>query len=163
MQFMQSSNPQNGTTTLQLVLARCFVGTPLALGVLQSLINAMKLFITAKQSELQENRASRCCRECSDAINRRYQSHDRRSAGPRRKSSITPLRQARHPLELLRTRRSRGCATPLLAQCKRYLLTNTAPKSHPATTTAKTTKITNTVRKFGTGVPSQRVTIPGTP
>jgi hypothetical protein len=41
---MQSSNPQNGTTTLQLVLARYFVGIPLALGVLQSLINAMKLF-----------------------------------------------------------------------------------------------------------------------
>jgi hypothetical protein len=44
MQFMQSSNPQNGTTTLQPVLARCFVGIPLAPGVLQSLTNAMKLF-----------------------------------------------------------------------------------------------------------------------
>jgi hypothetical protein len=132
MQFIQSSNPQNGTTTLQLVLARCFVGTPLVLGVLQRPHQCDEAFpVTAKQ----ENRASRCCRECSDALNRRYQSHDRRSAGPRRKSLTTPLRQARHPLELLRTRRSRGCATPLLAQCKRYPLTNTAPKSHASTTT----------------------------
>jgi hypothetical protein len=41
---MQSPNPQSGTTTLQLVLAWCFVGIPLALGVLQTIINAMKLF-----------------------------------------------------------------------------------------------------------------------
>jgi hypothetical protein len=41
---MQASNHQNGTTTLQLFLAWCFVGIPLALGVLQTLINAMKLF-----------------------------------------------------------------------------------------------------------------------
>ena len=33
-----------GTTTLHLVLAWGFVGIPLALGVLQTLINAMKLF-----------------------------------------------------------------------------------------------------------------------
>lgn len=35
---------QEGTTTLQLVLAWGFVGIPLTLGVLQTLINAMKLF-----------------------------------------------------------------------------------------------------------------------
>jgi hypothetical protein len=40
---MPDSN-QQGTTTLQLVLARGFVGIPLTLGVLQTLINAMKLF-----------------------------------------------------------------------------------------------------------------------
>ncbi|MGN6307047.1 MAG: MFS transporter small subunit [Mesorhizobium sp.] len=37
-------NNHNGTTTLQLVLAWGFVGIPLVLGVLQTLINAMKLF-----------------------------------------------------------------------------------------------------------------------
>jgi hypothetical protein len=41
---MQASNQQNGTTTLQLILAWGFVGIPLTLGVLQTLINAMKLF-----------------------------------------------------------------------------------------------------------------------
>jgi hypothetical protein len=35
---------QDGTTTLHLVLAWGFVGIPLALGVLQTLVNAMKLF-----------------------------------------------------------------------------------------------------------------------
>jgi hypothetical protein len=35
---------QNGTTTLQLVLAWGFVGITLTLGVLQTLINSMKLF-----------------------------------------------------------------------------------------------------------------------
>jgi hypothetical protein len=35
---------QEGTTTVQLVLAWGFVGIPLTLGVLQTLINAMKLF-----------------------------------------------------------------------------------------------------------------------
>ena len=35
---------QNGTTTLQLVLAWGFVGIPLVWGVLQTLSNAMKLF-----------------------------------------------------------------------------------------------------------------------
>jgi hypothetical protein len=35
---------QGGTTTLQLAMAWGFVGIPLALGVLQTLINAMKLF-----------------------------------------------------------------------------------------------------------------------
>jgi hypothetical protein len=35
---------QQGTTTLQLVLAWGFVGIPLVLGVLQTLSNAMKLF-----------------------------------------------------------------------------------------------------------------------
>ena len=34
---------QQGATTLQLVLAWGFVGIPLTLGVLQTLINAMKL------------------------------------------------------------------------------------------------------------------------
>jgi hypothetical protein len=41
---MENSNQQNGTTTLQLVLAWGFVGIPLTLGVLQTLVNAMKLF-----------------------------------------------------------------------------------------------------------------------
>ena len=41
---METSHQQNGTTTLQLVLAWGFVGIPLALGVLQTLINSMKLF-----------------------------------------------------------------------------------------------------------------------
>jgi hypothetical protein len=40
---MPDSN-QQGTTTLQLVLAWGLVGIPLTLGVLQTLINAMKLF-----------------------------------------------------------------------------------------------------------------------
>jgi hypothetical protein len=35
---------QQGTTTVQLVLAWGFVGIPLVLGVLQTLSNAMKLF-----------------------------------------------------------------------------------------------------------------------
>jgi len=35
---------ENGTTTLQLVLAWGFVGIPLVWGVLQTLVNAMKLF-----------------------------------------------------------------------------------------------------------------------
>jgi len=35
---------QQGTKPIQLVLAWGFVGIPLALGVLQTLINAMKLF-----------------------------------------------------------------------------------------------------------------------
>jgi hypothetical protein len=39
-----SNNNQNGTTTLQLVLAWGFVGIPLVLGVLKTLANAMKLF-----------------------------------------------------------------------------------------------------------------------
>ncbi len=41
---MQDANQQGGTTMLQLVLAWGFVGIPLALGVLQTLINSMKLF-----------------------------------------------------------------------------------------------------------------------
>ncbi|HEY7230758.1 MAG TPA: hypothetical protein VH558_10345 [Pseudolabrys sp.] len=39
-----SNQNQEGTTTLQLALAWGFVGIPLTLGVLQTLINAMKLF-----------------------------------------------------------------------------------------------------------------------
>jgi hypothetical protein len=39
-----NQNVQNGTTTLQLVLAWGFVGIPLVLGVLKTLANAMKLF-----------------------------------------------------------------------------------------------------------------------
>jgi hypothetical protein len=39
-----SSAEQNGTSTLQLVLAWGFVGVPLMWGVLQTLSNAMKLF-----------------------------------------------------------------------------------------------------------------------
>ena len=41
---MATANQQQGTTTLQLVLAWGFVGIPLALGVMQTLINSMKLF-----------------------------------------------------------------------------------------------------------------------
>jgi hypothetical protein len=41
---MANSDQQTGTTTLQLVLAWGFVGIPLTLGVLQTLVNAMKLF-----------------------------------------------------------------------------------------------------------------------
>ena len=40
---MATSN-QQGTTTVQLALAWGFVGIPLVLGVLQTLINSMKLF-----------------------------------------------------------------------------------------------------------------------
>lgn len=35
---------QNGTTTLQLALAWGFVGIPLALGVLETILNSLKLF-----------------------------------------------------------------------------------------------------------------------
>jgi hypothetical protein len=35
---------QTGTTTLQLILVWGFVGIPLAWGVAQTLVNAMKLF-----------------------------------------------------------------------------------------------------------------------
>ena len=35
---------QQGTTTLQLVLAWSFVGIPLTLGVIFTLLNALKLF-----------------------------------------------------------------------------------------------------------------------
>jgi len=35
---------QDGSLTLKLILAWGFVGIPLALGVLQTLINSMKLF-----------------------------------------------------------------------------------------------------------------------
>ncbi len=41
---MANGQPQGGTTAVQLALAWGFVGIPLALGVLQTLINAMKLF-----------------------------------------------------------------------------------------------------------------------
>jgi hypothetical protein len=41
---MQSATEQTGTSTLQLVLAWGFVGIPLAMGVLQTLTNAMQLF-----------------------------------------------------------------------------------------------------------------------
>jgi hypothetical protein len=37
-------NTETGTTTLQLALAWLFVGVPLTLGVIQTLINAMQLF-----------------------------------------------------------------------------------------------------------------------
>jgi hypothetical protein len=39
-----ANETQNGTTTLHLVLAWAWVGIPLTLGVIQTLINAMKLF-----------------------------------------------------------------------------------------------------------------------
>jgi hypothetical protein len=38
------ANEQTGTSAFQLVLAWGFVGIPLALGVYQTLLNAMKLF-----------------------------------------------------------------------------------------------------------------------
>jgi hypothetical protein len=41
---MENVNQQTETSTLQLVLAWGFVGIPLTLGVLQTLVNAMKLF-----------------------------------------------------------------------------------------------------------------------
>jgi len=41
---MATSNQEQGTTTVQLVLAWGFVGIPLVLGVLQTLVNSMKLF-----------------------------------------------------------------------------------------------------------------------
>jgi hypothetical protein len=41
---MADSNQPQGTTTWQLVLAWAFVGIPLTLGVIQTLINSMKLF-----------------------------------------------------------------------------------------------------------------------
>jgi hypothetical protein len=41
---MTESIQKGGTTVLQLVLAWAFVGIPLALGVVQTLLNAMKLF-----------------------------------------------------------------------------------------------------------------------
>jgi hypothetical protein len=39
-----ANDSQNGTSSLQLILAWGFVGIPLAWGVLQTLQNAMKLF-----------------------------------------------------------------------------------------------------------------------
>jgi hypothetical protein len=41
---MNMAKENQGTATLQLALAWGFVGIPLTLGVLQTLINAMKLF-----------------------------------------------------------------------------------------------------------------------
>ena len=41
---MADSNQQSGTTALELTLAWLFVGIPLTWGVIQTLINAMKLF-----------------------------------------------------------------------------------------------------------------------
>lgn len=41
---MATAKQQDGTAPLQLALAWGFVGIPLVLGVLQTLINAMKLF-----------------------------------------------------------------------------------------------------------------------
>jgi hypothetical protein len=41
---MIDSNQQSGTRAWQLVLAWAFVGIPLTLGVIQTLINSMKLF-----------------------------------------------------------------------------------------------------------------------
>jgi hypothetical protein len=41
---MADANQQTGTTASQLALAWLFVGIPLTWGVIQTLINAMKLF-----------------------------------------------------------------------------------------------------------------------
>jgi hypothetical protein len=41
---MADSNQQTGTTAWQLTLVWLFVGIPLTWGVIQTLINAMKLF-----------------------------------------------------------------------------------------------------------------------
>jgi hypothetical protein len=41
---MTTANQEQGTTSLQLLLAWGFVGIPLILGVLQTLVNSMKLF-----------------------------------------------------------------------------------------------------------------------
>jgi hypothetical protein len=43
----------------------------------------------------------------------------------------------------------RPSSHPLMPQCNTYRLISTAPKSHPATITAKTLKITNMVRVLG--------------
>jgi len=41
---MANENQQNGTPAWQLALAWAFVGIPLTLGVVQTIINSMKLF-----------------------------------------------------------------------------------------------------------------------
>jgi hypothetical protein len=41
---MDNTDQESTTTTLQLVLAWGFVGIPLVLGVLQTLVNSMQLF-----------------------------------------------------------------------------------------------------------------------
>jgi hypothetical protein len=41
---MANASQQSGTTALQLLLAWAFVGIPLTLGVIQTLLNSMKLF-----------------------------------------------------------------------------------------------------------------------
>jgi hypothetical protein len=41
---MADASQQGGTTALQLVLAWAFVGIPLTLGVIETLLNSMKLF-----------------------------------------------------------------------------------------------------------------------
>ncbi len=41
---MTTAKQEQGTTPLQLLLAWGFVGIPLILGVLQTLVNSMKLF-----------------------------------------------------------------------------------------------------------------------
>jgi hypothetical protein len=41
---MANNQNQHGTTAWQLALAWLFVGIPLTLGVIQTLINSMKLF-----------------------------------------------------------------------------------------------------------------------
>jgi len=41
---MADASEPSGTTTLQLLLAWAFVGIPLTLGVIQTLLNSMKLF-----------------------------------------------------------------------------------------------------------------------
>jgi hypothetical protein len=41
---IMSNQPQSGTSSAKLFLAWAFVGIPLTLGVIQTLINAMKLF-----------------------------------------------------------------------------------------------------------------------
>ena len=53
------NSTHNGTTTLQLVLAWGFVGIPLVLGVLQTLVNAMKLFQKKRPVSHNENGPAR--------------------------------------------------------------------------------------------------------
>jgi hypothetical protein len=71
---MSDTNQAGGTTTRQLVLAWGFVGIPLALGVLQTLINAMKLF---------QGRMFCSCRFLATAASWRLASADEHARGKR--------------------------------------------------------------------------------
>jgi hypothetical protein len=44
METMMNAQTKNGTTSLHLILAWGFVGIPLAWGVVETLLNALRLF-----------------------------------------------------------------------------------------------------------------------